>query len=168
MYDGTLPSTSTGSGSASMADKLLDGIDSSESGSESDLDLSALAPRGREFHRSPRFFQRRNSMRGWGPIDRRAVSSRRFSPSRVLRSRAVGQYFALPPRGSLMSPDNPENVDNEENAEDLGTERFPSLQHIIWRRHFRRRNAQIARYDFWRENSNDMVYYFFLNFDDMI
>ena len=151
MYDGTLPpSNSTpppSSSSASAIASILDGMDSSESGSESDLDLSIPAvTRGREFHRSPRFFQRRNSMRGWGPIDRRAVSSRRFSPSRVLRSRAVGQYFALPPRGSLINPDNTENLDNEENAEDLGTERFPSLQHIIWRRHFRRRNAQIARY----------------------
>ena len=67
MYDGSLTSASTASGSSGMAG-LLDGIDSSESGSESDLDLSVLAPRGREFHRSPRFFQRRNSMRRWGPI----------------------------------------------------------------------------------------------------
>lgn len=154
MYDGTLPpSNSTpapSSSSASAIASILDGMDSSESGSESDLDLSIPAvTRGREFHRSPRFFQRRNSIRRWGPIEhQRSVSSRRFSPSRILRSRAVGQYFGVPVRSSnpLLNPESQDlNVDVEETAEDLGSDRLPPLREIIWRRHFRRRNVSLAR-----------------------
>ena len=81
--------------------------------------------------------------------DQRSVSSRRFSPSRILRSRAIGQYFAVPVRTSnnpLLNPESHDNVDVEETAEDLGSDRLPPLREIIWRRHFRRRNVSLARY----------------------
>ena len=73
------------------------------------------------------------------------MNSRRFSPNRLLRSRAVGQYFNLPPRNPVMNSENPENPETEETAEDLGSERLPPLRELIWRRHFRRRNVQIPR-----------------------
>ena len=155
MYEGTLPpSTSTpaqSSSSASAIASILDGMDSSESGSESDLDLSALAtPRGRDFHRSPRFFQRRNSIRRWGPIEhQRSVSSRRFSPSRMLRvnrGQYIGPFVRNPGSNPLLNPESQDlSVDVEETAEDLGSDRLPPLREIIWRRHFRRRNVSLAR-----------------------
>lgn len=144
MYDGSLQFPTSGLFAESGA------VDSSESGSESDLDPQALASggRGRDVHRSQRFlFPRRHSPRNlrWGggaggPLDQRFLHSR------------YGRHYltassTLP--SSTLTSDHSANI-NEGNRLDIAdleaAERLPPLRELIWRR-LRRRGASLRLED---------------------
>ena len=140
MYDGSVhlsmpPSAISPSTSRHIHNvtNLLEGLDSSESGSESDLDFHTGAhpnlnptSAGVNLRSSPRFmsYPRRHSPRRlrWGPMDQRHLHARFANASssrrQYLASAAVGNQS---PSSTMTSDLN--DMDTSENIEDIGTER---------------------------------------------
>ena len=144
MYDGSLPQLISSNVQNSMAN-LLEGLDSSESGSESDLDLQNLANRGRDVlwsSSSSRLYPRQHSPRSrlrWGPLDQRRLSlGSRYTPGITTRSNSLRRPFMSPVTLETNDPNMVES--NDPTPDDLGSERLPPLRELIWRR-LRRRNA---------------------------
>ncbi len=150
MYDGIGDCTRSGrGGSAEHYSFFGHNLDSSESGSESDLDLRGGGGRRRSssFHR---YDSHRLSLRWNRSIPRRSPHSPRRP---TLRSSGLHPYLRQRELTGASIPDllgageDDVTIQPEVEAEadfDLGTERLPPLRELIWRR-LRRRNAQLSR-----------------------
>lgn len=159
MYDGTLPPRPPSSSSPN--NNAGDGLDSSESESESDLELrSSLSGRSWMSSRSlrdipsprrlrwrpPSVEQRRRNCHIYSNYARLRSSGGR-SASSSIRSSYSQPRPSVPPEAlssSAVSNEMP-LVDGEDASEDLGSERLPPLRELIWRRLRRRNAAELSR-----------------------